>query len=114
MYKTYLKSGNAGVVQKKPQDFSSPLTSTVRLTTIALSELSLAASLSRLLVPDSTKAFDFPELAGAQAAQAEREARFLLYMAWLAPDLGAEVASLLPPEPLKVVTSVGFVRVVQC
>jgi broad specificity phosphatase PhoE len=72
MYKTYQKkAATPALSKKKPQDFSSPLTSTVRLTTIALSELSLAASLSRLLVPDSTKAFDFPELAGAQAAQAE-------------------------------------------
>jgi hypothetical protein len=108
-------SGNAGVVQKNPQNFpslESPLTSTVRLTTIALSELSLAASLSQFLVPDSTKAFDFPELEGTQAARAEREARFLLCLVWLMPDRGAEVASLLPPEPLRVVTSLRAVRIV--
>ena len=77
------------------------LTSTVRLTTIARSELSLAASLSRSCVPVSTKAFDFPVWFGTQATRAAREARFLLL--WT-PDLEAEVASLLA-ELLRVVTS---------
>jgi hypothetical protein len=76
------------------------LTSTVRLTTIARSELSLAASLSRSCAPVSTKAFDLPVLLGTQATRAAREARFLL----CTPDFEAEVASLLA-ELLRVVTS---------
>jgi hypothetical protein len=87
------------------QNLVPSLTSTVRLTTIARSELSLAASLSRSCVPVSTKAFDFPVFVGAvQAARAEREARFLLWT----PDLEAEEASLLA-ELLRVVTSARVV-----
>jgi len=81
-------------------DLTPSLTSTVRFTTIARSELSLAASLCRSCIPLSTKALDFPEFVGTQATRVGREARLLLCR----PDLEAEVASLLA-ELLRVVTS---------
>jgi hypothetical protein len=74
------------------------VTSTVRFTIIALSELSLAASSSRPQRPASTTALDVPEL-GAQALRDAREARCLP----TSPDLRAEP---LLPEPLCAVVSI--------
>lgn len=76
------------------------LTSMVLFTTIALSEFSLPASLSRSWFPVSTNAFDRPEL-GAQVARGATEARFLENSS---PERVAEPLLLLP-EPLMVVTS---------
>ena len=79
-------------------------------TTIALSELSLAASLnlsqSFLPVPLSTYVFDLPALLGAQAARAVWEARLPFWLNMPGLEREAEpFESLVPPEPERVVTS---------